>query len=273
MNLDGTCNGWTKEQNKTFENVLAMYGDQGDQWERTAAELTGKTIEEVKHHYQLLVEDVNAIESGCVPLPCYVSSFEDHVNSSADVALCEMGSQGQIQTGSINERKPLKSDQERRKGIAWTEDEHRLFLRGLEMYGRGDWKSISRYYVLSRTPTQVASHAQKYFLRLNATNKERRRSSIYDITISDNGDTSAPQGPIVGQLYGEVEAGPSNITGTSMPLTPGASVHKTRGIHMDDGHQLCEGTIVSPMMEVMAIGSSVINETAPPIWPNDWSWN
>lgn len=125
MNLDGTCTGWTKEQNKTFEDVLAMSGDQGDQWERTAAELTGKTIEEVKHHYQLLVEDVNAIESGCVPLPCYVSSFEDHVNNSADVALCEMGSQGQIQTGSSNERKPSKSDQERRKGIAWTEEEHR----------------------------------------------------------------------------------------------------------------------------------------------------
>lgn len=127
--------------------------------------------------------------------------------------------------------------------------------------------------MLSRTPTQVASHAQKYFLRLNATNKERRRSSIYDITISDNGDASAPRGPIVGQLYGEAEAGSSNITGTSMPFTPGASVHKTPGIHMDDGHQLCEGPIVSPTIEAMATGSSVINETAPPIRPNDWSWN
>ena len=42
----------------------------------------------------------------------------------------------------------------------------RAFMVGLEKYGKGDWKSISRYCVKSRTPTQVASHAQKYFEKL-----------------------------------------------------------------------------------------------------------
>ncbi|CAN6439150.1 unnamed protein product [Victoria cruziana] len=68
----------------------------------------------------------------------------------------------------------------RRKSVPWTEDEHRRFLVGLQMYGRGDWRGISRYAVISKTPAQVASHAQKYYLRLNS---EKKRSSIHDVTI------------------------------------------------------------------------------------------
>ena len=52
-------------------------------------------------------------------------------------------------------QKPAKSEQERRKGIPWTEEEHRLFLLGLSKFGKGDWRSISRNFVVSRTPTQV----------------------------------------------------------------------------------------------------------------------
>ena len=61
----------------------------------------------------------------------------------------------------------------------------RLFLIGLQKYGKGDWRSISRNAVVSRTPTQVASHAQKYFLRLNSEKKEKKRSSIHDITAAN----------------------------------------------------------------------------------------
>ena len=58
---------------------------------------------------------------------------------------------------------------------------------GLQKYGKGDWRSISRNAVVSRTPTQVASHAQKYFLRLNSINKkDKKRSSIHDITMADD---------------------------------------------------------------------------------------
>uniref|UniRef100_A0A5B6ZGR9 Putative transcription factor MYB1R1 n=1 Tax=Davidia involucrata TaxID=16924 RepID=A0A5B6ZGR9_DAVIN len=48
--------------------------------------------------------------------------------------------------------------------------------------GKGDWRGISRNFVKTRTPTQVASHAQKYFLRRNNHNRRRRRSSLFDIT-------------------------------------------------------------------------------------------
>nr|ABK95405.1 unknown [Populus trichocarpa] len=71
---------------------------------------------------------------------------------------------------------------ERKRGVPWTEEEHKLFLLGLQKIGKGDWRGISRNFVKTRTPTQVASHAQKYFLRRNNQNRRRRRSSLFDIT-------------------------------------------------------------------------------------------
>ncbi|XP_057493651.1 LOW QUALITY PROTEIN: transcription factor MYB1R1 [Actinidia eriantha] len=71
---------------------------------------------------------------------------------------------------------------ERKRGVPWTEEEHKLFLLGLQKVGKGDWRGISRNFVKTRTPTQVASHAQKYFLRRTNRNRRRRRSSLFDIT-------------------------------------------------------------------------------------------
>ncbi|GAB4850291.1 hypothetical protein Ancab_029590 [Ancistrocladus abbreviatus] len=70
---------------------------------------------------------------------------------------------------------------ERKKGVPWTEEEHRLFLIGLQKLGKGDWRGIAKNYVVSRTPTQVASHAQKYFIRQSNATRRKRRSSLFDM--------------------------------------------------------------------------------------------
>ncbi|OMO75117.1 hypothetical protein COLO4_26304 [Corchorus olitorius] len=63
---------WTPKQNKLFENALAMFDkDTPDRWHHLARAVGGKTVEEVKMHYENLVEDLKQIESGHVPLPPY----------------------------------------------------------------------------------------------------------------------------------------------------------------------------------------------------------
>ncbi|KAI3454131.1 hypothetical protein Pfo_010794 [Paulownia fortunei] len=69
----------------------------------------------------------------------------------------------------------------RKKGVPWSEEEHRLFLLGLEKLGKGDWRGISRNFVTTRTSTQVASHAQKYFLRQNNANKNKHRPTLHSM--------------------------------------------------------------------------------------------
>ncbi|EFC49197.1 SANT domain-containing protein [Naegleria gruberi] len=64
----------------------------------------------------------------------------------------------------------------------WTKEEHILFLKGLELHGKGSWKEISAI-VGTRSPTQIQSHAQKYFLRQKQQKKNKR--SIHDFTMDD----------------------------------------------------------------------------------------
>uniref|UniRef100_I1PZY2 Uncharacterized protein n=2 Tax=Oryza glaberrima TaxID=4538 RepID=I1PZY2_ORYGL len=70
----------------------------------------------------------------------------------------------------------------------WTTEEHRQFLRGLRVYGRGEWKSISMNFVRSKTPVQVSSHAQKYFRRVESAAADKQRYSINDVGLNDDDD-------------------------------------------------------------------------------------
>ncbi|CAA3015685.1 RADIALIS-like 3 [Olea europaea subsp. europaea] len=74
----GSNSTWTAKQNKLFENALVTYDkDSPDRWQNIANAVGGgKTAEEVKRHYEKLVEDVNHIESGQIPLPNYPSNAD-----------------------------------------------------------------------------------------------------------------------------------------------------------------------------------------------------
>ncbi|KZV55589.1 Duplicated homeodomain-like superfamily protein [Dorcoceras hygrometricum] len=189
---------WTKEENKLFERALAMYDEKRtpNRWFKVAAMIPGKSVCDVMNHYRELVEDVSNIEAGLVPIPGYLSSsftLELEDGRGFDHVMCR--------------KRGRTSVQERRKGVPWTEDEHRScrdieeyperhfgnrrFLAGLQKHGKGDWRSISRNFVISKTPTQVASHAQKYYLRQVSRGKDKRRPSIHDMTIVDLSNASS----------------------------------------------------------------------------------
>ncbi|XP_021748976.1 transcription factor SRM1-like [Chenopodium quinoa] len=211
---------WTREEEKAFENAIATHSidKSNEEWDKVASMVPTKTIEEIKQHYEFLVEDVGAIEAGKVPLPNYgsedttttttlsTSNTKDNQHPSFNKDQRGNSNQGNgysafgpSSMGNNTTKANSKLEQERKKGIPWTEEEHRLFLLGLDKFGKGDWRSISRNFVITRTPTQVASHAQKYFIRLNSMNRDRRRSSIHDITSVNGGGLSPNQTPITGQ--------------------------------------------------------------------------
>lgn len=111
---------WSREDDIAFERALASYTDESeDKWEKIAADVPGKSVEQIKEHYEVLVEDVSRIESGCVPLPAYNSPRGGSGGGGDDGGSTKKGG-----NSHVGESK-AKSDQERRKGIAWTEDEHR----------------------------------------------------------------------------------------------------------------------------------------------------
>ncbi|QCD98504.1 hypothetical protein DEO72_LG6g3225 [Vigna unguiculata] len=71
-NKEQRCPSWTRVQNKQFEKALVLYGeDTPDRWHNIAKEVCDKSVEEVKKHYAILLEDVSRIESGQVPIPEY----------------------------------------------------------------------------------------------------------------------------------------------------------------------------------------------------------
>ncbi|CAJ1971984.1 unnamed protein product [Sphenostylis stenocarpa] len=52
-------------------------------------------------------------------------------------------------------------------------------------FGKGHWTSIARYVLLTKTRSQIASHAQKHFLHLRDKEK-KKRSSIHDINLEND---------------------------------------------------------------------------------------
>nr|GMC59130.1 transcription factor DIVARICATA-like [Ipomoea batatas] len=169
---------WTKEENKLFESALAMIDERNpDRWFKVADMIPGKSVYDVLNQYKELVADVSNIEAGLVPIPGYLAS---------PFALQLVDDRG----FEVHRKRGRSCDHERKKGVPWTEEEHRRFLMGLQKYGKGDWRNISRNFVISKTPTQVASHAQKYFLRQHSGGKDKRRPSIHDITTVNVSDAN-----------------------------------------------------------------------------------
>ena len=64
--------GWTREENRRFEDALAVHGpNDPNRWQHVANAVGGKSVQEVKMHYEILQEDVIRIERDQIPPPSY----------------------------------------------------------------------------------------------------------------------------------------------------------------------------------------------------------
>ncbi|XP_057473005.1 transcription factor DIVARICATA-like [Actinidia eriantha] len=237
---------WTAVENKKFEDALAVYDkDTPDRWQKVAAMIPGKTVGDVRRQYKELEEDVSSIEAGLVPIPGYNSNpltLEWGNDHGFDRFKPSYGPGGKRPSSG------RALEQERKKGVPWTEEEHKLFLMGLKKYGKGDWRNISRNFVITRTPTQVASHAQKYFIRQLSGGKDKRRSSIHDITtvnLNDNHQTLSPDSkrpPSPDQSF----VIPHQRNPVSIPRTQFQWNLQSGGAEMAVHHQAHGNTFMSP---------------------------
>ncbi|KAF4366024.1 hypothetical protein G4B88_031393 [Cannabis sativa] len=111
----------------------------------------------------------------------------------------------QQETLSTRKRKSTSSNHGR-----WTIKEHMIFLQGMSKFGSGNWTEISTLLGGTRTPVQVASHAQKYFNKMekekqiaettSENNKKKLNKSINDIRLREDGTFGV--GSLIARFFG-----------------------------------------------------------------------
>ncbi|KAM0013231.1 putative transcription factor MYB-HB-like family [Helianthus debilis subsp. tardiflorus] len=105
---------WTKEQNKWFESALAIFDTETpDRWSNVAAFVPGKSECEVREQYEALKADINNIEAGLVEDPGYLTVKSEYLQDHG------------FKSFANRLYRSRSFDPERRKGVPWTEDEHR----------------------------------------------------------------------------------------------------------------------------------------------------
>jgi len=113
-------------------------------------------------------------------------SQQNAMESVEEISLLEPATMAGTEVSS-SESTPLSTSQSastsKPKKRAWTRLEHYIFLKAMQIYGRGKWKYIADV-LPGRTPNQVASHAKKFFLRQRKSLKDKRMRSIHDLVLS-----------------------------------------------------------------------------------------
>ncbi|KAI7752885.1 hypothetical protein M8C21_000044 [Ambrosia artemisiifolia] len=124
---------WTPVENKLFETALAKFDkDTPDRWQRVAEMVPGKTVADVMRQYKELEDDVSSIEAGYYPkygYNCSTSSFTlEWGNNNNDFTTPRCGAPGMgssAATPMVVVAANRTVEQERKKGVPWTEEEHK----------------------------------------------------------------------------------------------------------------------------------------------------
>lgn len=115
---------WTREENTKFENALAELDLESPHlFELIALRVPGKSLSQIKEHYNALVEDIQLIEADLVPLPNYKNNVKgkEYVIEAETKTHYRTGNKGK---GRVLEAENKTSNQSRKRGIPWTSEEH-----------------------------------------------------------------------------------------------------------------------------------------------------
>ena len=113
------------------------------------------------------------------------------------------------------------------KRMRWTDEEHQLFLEGIKQFGKGAAanRQISEEFVTTKTPSQVASHAQKYYLKANAPSAPLEDSAMNNVARQ----VTTTKSPIDLQHMVWVKTGKTTVwPGTIAEIHDGNGQCKTR---------------------------------------------
>ncbi|XP_012834988.1 PREDICTED: transcription factor MYB1R1-like [Erythranthe guttata] len=158
--------GWTFEENKMFENALAEIDPSSPAFfENVGSRVPWKTIEDIKNHYQALIEDVGLIESGKFPIPDYEQNNVYHH--------LEGKKYDQIESINKDEGSPsTKNGQQRRRGVPWTEEEHQYIIsHGIEQV----WERRLEEHLKSNPETRPFTYSSSPFLLSTITHAPQPR--------------------------------------------------------------------------------------------------
>eukprot|EP01028_Stygiella_incarcerata_P002164 TRINITY_DN1409_c0_g1_i1.p1 TRINITY_DN1409_c0_g1~~TRINITY_DN1409_c0_g1_i1.p1 ORF type:complete len:437 (+),score=99.79 TRINITY_DN1409_c0_g1_i1:166-1476(+) len=209
-----------------------------------------------------VVVDTEPTMSSCPPVREFDFSSKEDDSSSGDMHALVANGEGMFSQWTVNggddsraKRRPYTLINTREK---WSDEEHRLFLEGIYMFGR-DWKKIHEY-IGSKTLRQVRSHAQKHFLKLEKMAKlgtpvaipppRRKRRMVVPSTAFPITATSSPP-----------HAAPTTKNTTDMDVarqgsSESSSITPTKSIPV---HQLVVGS-----MNVERVTLESSSTTAPP---------
>lgn len=132
---------------------------------------------------------------------------------------------------------------------------HLLSLLSCLSVLQGQWKQISRYYVPSRTPTQVASHAQKHFLRQSGAQKRRSRFSAVEEAAAAAVAAAAAAAPLHALQHAAAAAAGSTSAPAASGVVGGVAVPGAPALPSFFAHALAAGQHTAVQMLPPPVGA------------------
>ncbi|KAL6216775.1 hypothetical protein ACLB2K_009994 [Fragaria x ananassa] len=225
---------WMQQMNKPFErrygnnSTLRLFGVQLDRHDLSSSPSSSlsATSTKVIKRQRWRKDYYNSLASSSPHFTSFLSGYQANkcTNRHDQISRADNGG---LQETNYNKR------------MAWSLEEHWKFLEGIEKLGKGDWRGISKHYVTTRSPTQISSHAQKYFLRLqnnittNATatidnlHKKRRRGRPPLFDVGEDKLVSPRQ------QIGIIANNPNTEVPVNNPYERWPAVHNSRPLLID----------------------------------------